>query len=402
MSSEVKLLYDYLLDMIYDLEHAELNTEDLPEDFRMLGKQLVLFGKSVEEVIKLMEFVTEFYKNVDLPSTENELNVYMEKLDLILKDMLPTRIHMDYFSDVFSAMMKQLVLKHLEKIKKIENSCKKSLAFEKGNSLLFKAIVDQISQWVVVMDGSNFEWLYVSSEVDQVLSDLGSERQLRHWMGSQIYMNQNNNQSLPVELELKSDHVGSQYFDVNIYSMNWFMHKIFVFAFSDVTAERKQIHRLQGMTRFDSMTMVYNRGYGMDVFKKWMTEEERFILCFIDLDNLKYVNDTFGHTEGDNYILYVVELLHEFSAGAVVCRLGGDEFMLLEKNMNEQNAEERCEMLRTTLKSYYQNKTPYDCCISYGIVEIPAGSSTSAAEWLNMADEKMYKYKRSHKAERRI
>uniref|UniRef100_UPI0006D23DE9 hypothetical protein n=1 Tax=Clostridium sp. NkU-1 TaxID=1095009 RepID=UPI0006D23DE9 len=125
MSSEVKLLYDYLLDMIYDLEHAELNTEDLPEDFRMLGKQLVLFGKSVEEVIKLMEFVTEFYKNVDLPSTENELNVCMEKLDLILKDMLPSRIHMDYFSDVFSAMMKQLALKHLEKIKKIENSCKK-------------------------------------------------------------------------------------------------------------------------------------------------------------------------------------------------------------------------------------------------------------------------------------
>jgi len=402
MSSEVKLLYDYLLDMIYDLEHAELNTEDLPEDFRMLGKQLVLFRKSVEEVIKLMEFITEFYKNVDLPSTENELNVCMEKLDLILKDMLPSKIHMDYFSDVFSAMMKQLALKHLEKIKKIENSCEKSLAFEKGNSLLFKAIVDQISQWVVVMDGSNFEWLYVSSEVDQVLSDLGSERQLRHWMGSQIYMNQNNNQSLSVELELKSDRVGSQYFHVNIYSMNWFMHKIFVFAFSDVTVEKKQIHRLQGMTRFDSMTMVYNRGYGMELFKKWLTEEERFILCFIDLDNLKYVNDTFGHTEGDNYILYVVELLREFSAGAVVCRLGGDEFMLLEKNMNEQKAEERCEMLRTTLKSYYHDKTPYDCCISYGIVEIPAGPSIDAAEWLNMADEKMYKYKRSHKAERRI
>jgi diguanylate cyclase (GGDEF)-like protein len=402
MNPEVKRLYDYLLSMIYDLEQAELNVEDLPEDFRMLGKQLVLFQKSVEEVIKLLEYITEFFKNTDLPTTENELNICLEKLNIILKDVLPSRVHIDHFSDAFSAMMRQLALKHLEKIKKIENSCEKSLAFEKDNNFLFKAIVDQISQWVVVMDGSNFEWLYVSSEVDQVLSDLGTERQLRHWMGSQIYINQNNNQALSIDLKLKSDRVGSQYFTVNIYSMNWFKHKIFVFAFSDVTAEKKQIHRLQGMTRFDSMTMVYNRGYGMDLFKKWLTEEECFILCFIDLDNLKCVNDTFGHAEGDNYILYVVELLREFSVGSVICRLGGDEFMLHEKNINEQKAEEKYERLRTTLKSYYHNKTPYDCCISYGLVEIPAGSSISAAEWLNMADEKMYKYKRSHKAERRM
>jgi diguanylate cyclase (GGDEF)-like protein len=119
------------------------------------------------------------------------------------------------------------------------------------------------------------------------------------------------------------------------------------------------------------------------------------------MDNLKYVNDKFGHAEGDRYILCVVEVLRLFSEDALICRLGGDEFMLLTQNWTMRAAEERLEELRDCL--IQRNDDPgafYSHSMSYGVIEAGGDNPLPASEVLSIADEKMYEYKRAHKAER--
>jgi diguanylate cyclase (GGDEF)-like protein len=98
----------------------------------------------------------------------------------------------------------------------------------------------------------------------------------------------------------------------------------------------------------------------------------------------------------------VAGILRDFSPDIAVCRLGGDEFMLLAHGWNSADAEKRLEELRARLINF--NGAPgafYSHSVSYGVVEVGGDNEKSAGDLLALADEKMYLYKKSHRAERR-
>ena len=134
----------------------------------------------------------------------------------------------------------------------------------------------------------------------------------------------------------------------------------------------------------------------MEILDCWLAENKNFILCFADIDNLKYVNDRFGHMEGDKYIIHVSNKMSEFSPDAVICRIGGDEFMLLAENWRADTAKERLEVLRSQMNgrnggtnTFYE----YERSISYGVIQVEPDNTLQAGELLSAADEKMYEYK---------
>lgn len=165
--------------------------------------------------------------------------------------------------------------------------------------------------------------------------------------------------------------------------------------------EIEHLHTLKKTADRDTLTHVYNRGYGMEVLNEWLAEHKSFIICFVDIDNLKYVNDEFGHAEGDRYILSVADTLRGFSSKSIICRLGGDEFMLLAQEWRKKAAVAKMEALRSLLANYNDQEALYNNSISYGIVEVAAGNTMPASELLSLADERMYEYKRSHKEKHR-
>jgi diguanylate cyclase (GGDEF)-like protein len=173
----------------------------------------------------------------------------------------------------------------------------------------------------------------------------------------------------------------------------------------DITSEKAQLQELEDVAYRDMLTGAYNRHFGMKLLNEWIKQRRHFIICFIDMDKLKYVNDVFGHAEGDKYILKVAELLTEFSPDVNVVRLGGDEFMLLAGGITLEQADARLEELRgiLTSKEYVSDdgRVRYRRSISYGNVEVAEGNAESPGDLLSIADEKMYEYKKAHKAERR-
>lgn len=99
---------------------------------------------------------------------------------------------------------------------------------------------------------------------------------------------------------------------------------------TDVTADVLERKKLERDRNFDLLTGIYNRRAFREIVEEMLHEAGEKPMAFVmwDLDNLKYVNDTYGHEEGDRYIRKFADYLRTLEKhGAVVERHSGDEFM---------------------------------------------------------------------------
>ncbi|WP_181995662.1 diguanylate cyclase [Clostridium sp. AM58-1XD] len=169
---------------------------------------------------------------------------------------------------------------------------------------------------------------------------------------------------------------------------------------SQLMKSNQNIDRLESFANSDPLTGAPNRRYGLQVLNYLLHEKQRFCICFIDLDHLKYVNDAFGHSEGDKYILCVIRALIQVFGEKKICRMGGDEFMILWKS-NEREAEELLkravkQMEETAKRSGFNFKPS----VSYGILEVDEENFMGASEILDIVDQRMYAQKQAKKHQR--
>src|SRR5688572_5436924 len=132
--------------------------------------------------------------------------------------------------------------------------------------------------------------------------------------------------------------------------------------------------QLQEQAIHDSLTGLYNRRFFSEALEKEtaqaMREGTPFSLIVMDVDHFKKVNDTYGHKYGDLALQQLANLLVENTRGGdIVCRLGGEEFVILMPNASAESAYERAEALRKqfeilTIES--ENKK-FSCTFSGGV-----------------------------------
>jgi diguanylate cyclase (GGDEF)-like protein len=117
-----------------------------------------------------------------------------------------------------------------------------------------------------------------------------------------------------------------------------------------------------------------------------------FAILSIDLDNMKKINDRFGHEAGDRLIEGVARACVEVArTGDVVARLGGDEFALFVSQVEPENAQTLCDRFRGAIASVSVNG-----CLAKASVGYAVGTAEEALnDVLNRADEAMYNDKRS-------
>lgn len=399
-----KLLLDYLRNVVYHPESAVLDIDKLPEELQEFGKGLLYFSECIPEASALAKALSKGNLNVRLPAPDNEIAAPLKALHAALKHLTwqtqqvakgdyQQRVDfMGDFSEAFNVMTEQLERQRSALLEEIHTLIQ--------NKSLYELLMGQIPQWIIVTDAKTAEWLFISQELEDVLADPGCEQQLRQWLIMQTAKMNGVNEVCTKELELFNN-IGCQYYSVSIHPLHWHRHNAVAFVLTDVSKERERLIRLQNICNYDTLTQVYNRHYGMEVLEEWIAESRSFILCFADIDNLKFVNDNFGHLEGDRYILLVTNILHEFSPDAVICRMGGDEFMLLAQGWDEDAAIEQLELLRSRLAGYKNPDTSYDHSISYGVIPVDPDNTLPASDLLYAADEKMYEYKRAYKMMRR-
>jgi diguanylate cyclase (GGDEF)-like protein len=154
-----------------------------------------------------------------------------------------------------------------------------------------------------------------------------------------------------------------------------------VLVFRNITAMRNLAHQLTHQAMHDSLTGLINRREFEKRLERALrlsrSSNQRHVLCYLDLDLFKVVNDTCGHIAGDELLKQVSRLLHQkVRKTDTLARLGGDEFGLLFFNCGLEKAIEVVNALRKAVKEYrfVWGDTAFEIGVSIGVVEITAQS----------------------------
>jgi diguanylate cyclase (GGDEF)-like protein len=146
----------------------------------------------------------------------------------------------------------------------------------------------------------------------------------------------------------------------------------------------------------DSLTGVYNRYYFFNALNDTILASEKsqtsFQLFFIDIDDFKQINDTFGHMAGDHILKFLAKRIEEeLDSRSILARFGGDEFVIISFNNTGTNDKLKpLECLKRTINHpfFYEGKS-IALSLSAGIAYYPE-DGTTAKELLKQADQTMY------------
>lgn len=152
----------------------------------------------------------------------------------------------------------------------------------------------------------------------------------------------------------------------------------------------------------DELTGFYNRQFADQKIQELFEDKTSFMLCFIDLNGLKYVNDQLGHSQGDHYILMVSQALTKISEQNEHCfRYGGDEFIVLFQLKNKDEICALLDSVNTDLaKVSLALENDFHMSLSYGVVA--SDEQESVERLIEQADSIMYEQKKQHAEFRRL
>lgn len=168
---------------------------------------------------------------------------------------------------------------------------------------------------------------------------------------------------------------------------------------SELERIRERIEILNFLSEYDEMTSIFNRrGFIERAIHMNRENAGKTAFCaFMDLDNLKQINDTFGHAKGDEALVAVSEILKKsVRSKDLIARLGGDEFIGLFILENPDFRRIFVERLKDAFAEY--NRTsghPFNVEISIGIAEFTCRQGMEISTFINEADRDLYKQKKN-------
>ncbi len=182
---------------------------------------------------------------------------------------------------------------------------------------------------------------------------------------------------------------------------NRFIGRLWVYE--DITRERQTAEQLIYLAERDSLTGLFNRHRFQEELSRALADAERrnsqVALLFFDLDEFKYINDTFGHRAGDAMLIRVAgEVATAVRNNELLSRLGGDEFAILATDVSEKEAEILADRV---VRAIAQIPLRFDghnlrLTTSLGIAFYPQ-HATTAEELIAHADAAMYQAKHAGK-----
>jgi diguanylate cyclase (GGDEF)-like protein len=172
---------------------------------------------------------------------------------------------------------------------------------------------------------------------------------------------------------------------------------------------KRELHlqELQSKLKFlastDPMTKLYNRRYfskvSAHIFDLAKRDKQDLCLVMLDIDKFKNINDTYGHDIGDKVIISLANKLTEYQRKSdVICRFGGEEFIMLLPNTSIDGAKIVAEKLRADVGQsavLLGNNQELKCTISLGVSQIDMKNETDIKLALKRADDAMYHAKNS-------
>ena len=168
---------------------------------------------------------------------------------------------------------------------------------------------------------------------------------------------------------------------------------------AETQALRDEIAQLKSSVYEDALTKVFNRKWLQDHYFNEDSSEFTTdgILVIIDMNDFKYINDTYGHISGDKVLAFIAAQLKR--TGGNVVRYGGDEFFVLfDSELGEKGVSQKMHILRETVikKQVKVSNNVFKTSFSYGASSFSAGEAVASV--IDRADATMYSDKEKIKS----
>ncbi len=170
-----------------------------------------------------------------------------------------------------------------------------------------------------------------------------------------------------------------------------FLAMSYLFYIYNRILEEENQKNLVKLAFHDPLTGLYNRAKCEDLFVEINQSEENFTIINMDLNGLKMVNDTYGHSQGDLLLITFAKNLKETFEDDYVIRMGGDEFVIISKD--DKKKLEHALVKLTRINSEAAKDLDFEIQAAYGMASKSETPGEDAERVYRMADERMYQMK---------
>ena len=166
-------------------------------------------------------------------------------------------------------------------------------------------------------------------------------------------------------------------------------------------SEKENSKNFEKISKHDELTGVYNRrgyfDYAQSIIKNPSNTGKNAVVVFADLDNLKLINDQFGHDDGDYALKSIANILvSSFRTSDIIGRIGGDEFAILALLNNTENIGSITNRIKKTNMSFNDTcDKPYFINTSVGVYPFTCSATVELSSILEHADELLYQQKKN-------
>ena len=178
----------------------------------------------------------------------------------------------------------------------------------------------------------------------------------------------------------------------------------FILRFDKMMRDHKAEEALLALSLTDELTGLFNRRRFFVLTEQYLKvairTKKRSLLLYIDMDELKWINDHYGHNEGDRALIDLSNILKKtFRESDIIARIGGDEFVALLESTVE-NDEILITRLSENIKDHNAKQTRhYKLSVSVGVAQFDPENPISIDDLLSEADALMYAQKRKRAQE---
>jgi len=167
-------------------------------------------------------------------------------------------------------------------------------------------------------------------------------------------------------------------------------------SYRDITERKRYEATIEALSITDELTGLYNRRGFMTLVEQQIRISERtrrgILIIFADINNMKTINDTFGHMEGDNALRDAAMIFRNtLRKSEIIARIGGDEFAIAAIETPEEHADIVIDHIQNNFALHNAHaEKPYELSVTTGTAYFNPASPATIEELLDRADKNMY------------
>jgi len=357
--NELKASYIQLGEYHYDLRIPYV---DFIKGTQILEEHFLLNTQKIETTTELMHEIFGYFKIMTGFTAKGYLNRMLREDKVDIENYF---IQSEMNTDTY--LSKAII--H-EKIMWLKNLLE---AIETGNEVIVDTSNTLLEQWMN-------EVSFLSLEKRNFFEDLErrivlNTQNLFYFLKREEYL-----EILPLYTSL-----------LGIYKLTLMMNNAITIEYANHIIEDMKLDGLTGLFRKD----IFEELLKKEIAFVWRDKNHTFTLLYLDLDNFKSINDTFGHYSGDKVIERLGETIKKnIRASDLAFRIGGDEFAIILKNTNSEDSKTVAKKIKVDFGStefVFNDRTVFNVSMSLGLSEYKDGLSYE--QFIEQTDAKLYEAK---------